>query len=239
MNVFRNGLLSRCTGIAVALLGAAFCAYAQEPVQVLKIDRFSELFRDVVGVTGRGVRGIALLNQATTVTPEQLSVVLPAGPVTRLCVVTESQDARYYAELEYTLIPRTTEQRVLISFPTKYGHIIQGYKTRDFGVSARLTSNCNNTSGNYLPIIWGNSSAQGKFILLISAGAPNIEVRVFDRNKHTYSTCTKDRISPQLIAFDTECVVNAGVKRGQVEWVIVRERYGDTLDDQVIATYIP
>lgn len=207
--------------------------------QVLVPNRFTEALQSDAPVVGsNSIRGITLLNGIHTVAPEALTVVLPPGPAARLCVVAESQDAQYYAELEYGVDKRSSPEKVTLKFPTKYQSTIRKYKTRDFGISAILASSCYSTNGTYLPIAWGEKTS-GKYIVLISAGVPNINVSVFSRSNNKYYSCKRDDKSNRLIAFDTECELELSQQSGFSELVITRKRNGEFLSDVVVKSYLP
>jgi hypothetical protein len=130
----------------------------------------SETWRNVVPVSG-GVKTGVMFETAEALDPSSLTVWLATTDWSRLCVTVTSQDARYFATVEYD-VTRRPAGMLRLHLPTKYAAKLAPYRPLELAILAQLGNECDTPGGPIAVAAWKAPSASGPVIVLLNSRLP-------------------------------------------------------------------
>jgi hypothetical protein len=211
---------------------------AQE--QTLATESFTESLRTNAPSGGEVFRGIHQAALDARPKLAALSVSLPAGNQSRLCVTLETQDGRYLGEASYLIGRRAAPLTRGLRLPTAHRSLLESLPVRDVSVIAFVAESCQSDERIYLPLSLGTARMpDGSIVVLVNSRTPGVTVRVFHEEANRYAACESDTMTERQVAFNVECRVVLPTGTHQATLTIVRNRAERVLAPESIVAYIP
>ena len=250
------GGVLRCwrTVLPLVALSAAFSAAQPTILEPLRFEEPEQIlgWQQVAG----GIRKGLLLVDAGDgqVSLDALAVAVPETGGGPLCVIIDSRDGRYHAELEYQLAsgPATSYH---LAFPTQHVSTLAQYTARELGVLAYLSPECDpwiKEGDRIVAASWGGDLQSAETFLLLLNSAQATAVWVQDLDSGEFFPCEKvagadldvvesnaaGKTGP-IFSYDMECRLSNRGGSALVEWHIVREYLGTNVDPIALRLYLP
>jgi hypothetical protein len=224
-----NALLAALAALAAALLASATLAHAG--TVVVREANFREELSDEVAVSGEvrvGVLAGAQSGPAGT-DPLKLWVDLPPGEARTICVKLTSRDGRYRAEGSAEL---TAEHvgKTDVKLTTHHVAGLRGKpaKPGDVHLAPLVTlspdASCRGRMHAIAPASWTEGPPGNELTVLVNSGGLATRLVYWSLEGRTEVACTAID-APQLVAFDTTCVVALPPTARNV--TIERQEFGD------------
>jgi hypothetical protein len=118
----------------------------------------------IVGVMPAGGRGQVGITA--------LVAQLPANAQGMLCVEVTSMDGRYLARHRYQVSAPASAVSQPLRFPTRFADRLRAYPSQELAVLARLASNCDGSSGAFVPTALGGIGESDTVSVFLNSRLP-------------------------------------------------------------------
>lgn len=222
----------------VLVLAVIIPLYGQE--QTLEPLLFSEEIQQDAPVAGGIFKGVHSGRIDSPANLNTLSIVIPPGDYSHLCMFVETQDSKYYAEATFDISGNRSKERYRVHLPTKHRQLLESMPIRDISVLAYVSQGCDSTEKLYIPVqLQDMKSTKDQVMLLINSQEPSVVVRVYDLHKKRYFMCKIDTLSERQVAFNRECLMEADQRPDHLTLILVRNRFERQMKDLTIKVYLP